>query len=424
LRLISAQTYIISDDKENLTYECIDGVMHVVVYTDGSLYDKQSDNFCRAGWGVFVGKDHSLNQKGPIHSRRPTTFRAELRAAYHVLQHAACDVLIRSDCKGVVKLINNIKNNKGYDKKHEDADILEAIQNIYETIEGNKKIEWMPAHLDEPKNHKKLKAFLEAGGTHQMIEGNCGADELAKAGAEMHEYNKAYYELYIHRKQLTQAIQDMLVSIWMKEKERMFGDQNVQEAYEREIEEMHNIERNEFDAFNNDEQWEVPEGFGNNEDRFETTKAQPKTQASADDIPGIDANDNHINQYLKTTYSHYDQKWKGIQSDTAIKLMKPWEYSQQPVVKVKYKGKIGTIQKHQWEPYAWVFNNLQWSEKQGNEQTGITFIELAILAHIMTDGHTANENYAHMQTKLIKVAFNKFYGAQKASCPECNNYKE
>ena len=48
----------------------------------------------------------------------------------------------------------------------------------------------MPAHLDEPKNHKKLKAFLEAGGTHQMIEGNCGADELAKEGAEMHAYTK------------------------------------------------------------------------------------------------------------------------------------------------------------------------------------------------------------------------------------------
>ena len=65
---------------------------------------------------------------------------------------------------------------------------------------GNRLIKWIPAHLDEPKNHKKLEAFLAEGGTHEMVRGNCGADELAKEGAEMHDYDKAQYELYHHRK--------------------------------------------------------------------------------------------------------------------------------------------------------------------------------------------------------------------------------
>ena len=68
-----------------------------------------------------------------------------------MFQHAACNILIRCDCKGVVQLVNKILNDEGYDSKHEDADILEAIQQIHNEVMGNRLIKWIPAHLDEPK---------------------------------------------------------------------------------------------------------------------------------------------------------------------------------------------------------------------------------------------------------------------------------
>jgi ribonuclease HI len=145
---------IIGAETNDLTFEMHDQVQYVVVYTDGSLYDAQSDTFCRAGWGVYVADDHPANAKGPLHTRNPTTFRAELKAVHHVLQHTAFDVLIRCDCKGAVTLVNRIIEEQSYDSKHKDADLLEAIYNICQTVQYKRKIEWMPAHLDNPKNAK------------------------------------------------------------------------------------------------------------------------------------------------------------------------------------------------------------------------------------------------------------------------------
>jgi hypothetical protein len=51
---------------------------------------------------------------------------------------------------------------------------------------------------------------------------NCKVDNLAKEGAEQHQFDEAHYDLYVHRRQLTQKLQDMLVTIWMKEKDRTF----------------------------------------------------------------------------------------------------------------------------------------------------------------------------------------------------------
>ena len=73
----------------------------------------------------------------------------------------------------------------------------------------------------------------------------------------MHNYDKAHYDLYIHRKRLTQAVQDMLVTIWLREKERMFADKDVEEYYEREIEEIQNIERLAREPYADDDDWEI-----------------------------------------------------------------------------------------------------------------------------------------------------------------------
>ena len=54
----------------------------------------------------------------------------------------------------------------------------------------------------------------------------------------------------------------------------MFGDDNVKEAYEREVQEIEKIERPAYDAQIDAEQWEIPEGFG---DEAEQTAQRQKT---------------------------------------------------------------------------------------------------------------------------------------------------
>jgi ribonuclease HI len=136
-------------------YEQHNAKWYAVAYTDGSLYDTHSNTFCRSGWGAYFGDDHYANAKGPPLSNNPTTFRAELRAVYHVFLHSAIDILVRCDCKGVVTLVNKIIEGEGYDESHNDADLLAAIDNICAYIQRDRLIHWMPAHLDEPKHKEK-----------------------------------------------------------------------------------------------------------------------------------------------------------------------------------------------------------------------------------------------------------------------------
>jgi len=93
----------------------------------------------------------------------------------------ACPFIVRTDCKGVFNLCNGIFNNRGYDHKHNDADLLHHIDALHKASPLKRIIEWMPAHLDEEANAKKLKKFLKGGGTQTHINGNCSVDSLAKA---------------------------------------------------------------------------------------------------------------------------------------------------------------------------------------------------------------------------------------------------
>ena len=74
---------------------------------------------------------------------------SELKAVRHVFQHTTIDVLIRCDCKRVVTLVSKILCGRSYDPKHNDADLLEAIQTICHEVPTKRIIEWMHAHLDE-----------------------------------------------------------------------------------------------------------------------------------------------------------------------------------------------------------------------------------------------------------------------------------
>jgi len=64
-----------------------------------------------------------------------------------------------------------------------------------------------------------------------------------------------------------------------------------------------------------------------------------------------------------------------------------------------------------WEPYQWFLEGLQWVEDDDsqNDERGITFCELAVAAHILTDGATTEQQDLCISSKLMKAAFQKYY---------------
>jgi len=72
----------------------------------------------------------------------------------------------------------------------------------------------MPAHLDEDDNVAKREKYFAAGGTQAHISGNCGADELAKQGADSIAVDKQRHDMYFLRTWLTKTVQMFLVDVW------------------------------------------------------------------------------------------------------------------------------------------------------------------------------------------------------------------
>ena len=75
----------------------------------------------------------------------------------------------------------------------------------------------MPSHLDDSGQEHKKKKYRERGGTQAAIDGNDGADDLAKKGASLHPTSGLRYYLAEARAELTKITQDTTVAMWTAE---------------------------------------------------------------------------------------------------------------------------------------------------------------------------------------------------------------
>jgi hypothetical protein len=64
-------------------------------------------------------------------------------------------------------------------------DYWETIAEILRNNTAEMIVKWMPSHLDEPNKDKEKAKILAEGGCASWIDGNCGADDMAKKGAEL-----------------------------------------------------------------------------------------------------------------------------------------------------------------------------------------------------------------------------------------------
>ena len=170
-------------DTPGLTLNEINGWAHIAVYTDGSLSNPKSqpiyklDGACMLAQGIQTTTNHHFSAK--------LLLSFELNYVQWCM--LLCALLVRSSCEQIAKAFSIYAMQslmiKGYNHKRNDADLLQHIDTIHKHSPLERIIEWMPSHMDEPKNASKRAAFLANGGTEAHISGNSGADVLAGEGA-------------------------------------------------------------------------------------------------------------------------------------------------------------------------------------------------------------------------------------------------
>ena len=90
-------------------------------------------------------------------------------------------------CQILNDILRKCENNDKITWPKDDGchDYWETIAEIAQRRHTKIAIKWMPSHLDETAKCIARTAYLAEGGCEQWILGNCGADEMAKNGAEL-----------------------------------------------------------------------------------------------------------------------------------------------------------------------------------------------------------------------------------------------
>ena len=147
------------------------------MFTDGSNQNGTSRELARAGWGVFYANCSSHNTASKLHGPVQTPYRAELRALLHVVKTASDRVLVMCHCKSVVNTFQDYRlHGRRRCGKLQEEDSWEQIVDILDNREELVRIQWMPSHLDDPKNsHKKEQALPYGLISGEDIEGNVQA---------------------------------------------------------------------------------------------------------------------------------------------------------------------------------------------------------------------------------------------------------
>ena len=126
------------------------GILRIVIYTDGSTLYPLHDMACTSGWGVFVADGAEANQAQLLHAELQDNYRVELRAVAHTVSVAAAPVLIRVDNKAVVDGFLKLLDHTPINRDHPDIDLWDYIAALVEFLpKDHIAIEWIPAHLND-----------------------------------------------------------------------------------------------------------------------------------------------------------------------------------------------------------------------------------------------------------------------------------
>ena len=89
--------------------------------------------------------------------------------------------------------------------------------------------------------------FFNQGGTQADIDGNCGADELAKQGADERKPNSDLYKTFGLRCKLSRIMQDYLADVWIAEYTRWQDDKQIQRCAQDESNDIQAVMQEQHD---------------------------------------------------------------------------------------------------------------------------------------------------------------------------------
>ena len=165
-----------------------------------------------------------------------TSYRAEIKALYHVVRTAKAPVCIMCDCKGVVNICNHhLDGTLNMQHERAEQDLWDLIFQAAGTGNSRFIARWMPSHLDESKTEQD-KAISEGTVTAEDVKGNTQADVLAKEGAAKHVGVGHLANAASDRRKVTILVQKMLLHVWEDYVEK--GNKNMRKNEELDVQEM------------------------------------------------------------------------------------------------------------------------------------------------------------------------------------------
>jgi len=291
----------IYDGHDNANCVEADGYWWYKVYTDGSNQNGTSRELARAGWGVYFAKDSRHNIASKLHGPVQTSYRAELRALLHVVATTSDKVLVMIDCKSVVNTFLHYRlHGRPRCGKLQEEDLWNRIFDTLDNREELVRVQWMPSHLDDPKNILKRTQALASGlVSEEDIEGNVQADKLADQGVKQHVCNKHHATAARDRLELTIVVQKMMLTIWEAYLEGNTIAQEVNEYDEKEVEAaMRQIQLNELEEYDDDDPFGNIDADGNDANPHDDDDSLGKNSAEVlNDFqePTSDQQPTHLN---------------------------------------------------------------------------------------------------------------------------------
>jgi ribonuclease HI len=202
----------------------IDGIEMMIVFTDGSANATNTDLLAYGGWGLFICTGSSQNLGGALTGRPTTSYRAEVRAAMEAIWRTRVPTCIVTDCMTVARVLEKMmaqiaaETTPSWPNDDGCHDYWETIAENLLQKRTSITVRWMPSHLDEEAKKDARVEFIAAGGIQEWIQGNCGADEMAKKGAALAAPPEHLMAREKMTRMLTKAVQRMAVHVWAAEK--------------------------------------------------------------------------------------------------------------------------------------------------------------------------------------------------------------
>lgn len=332
-------------------------------FTDGGADNPELPHIRRAGYGVYVGKDHPCNVAKPLTGRGQTVYEAELRAVLEATSMTDVPTWITSDNEAVVNTADQVFRGN-FDIITMDIRCrtlwLMLVKLVKERPYGFFMITWIRSHLNADEAISDDMVHF----SKQEIQWNNHADRLATDGKNANALDYHIRDAALMRMRLCMIAQSMCVEIW------------IRKILDLAQEEMENLGEEE-DPWGNG-----PIGFDDESGDPPAPEQQPGEEEVEEEVNPM----SRINERLSVYMSKYPMyAWR---IPTPAQSCGGWKNGRSDTCTDMVKGRLSkkVFPHYLWPPFVTYMKNVLWynDDVDSVEHRGCTYAELAIDYEIAT----------------------------------------